>query len=82
MFHGLPVICTPQTGSVVRDGVDGFIIPARDPAAIAEKLTRLADDPTLLAALSENAHRNSADYTLEKYGERLLRSFRERHLIP
>jgi glycosyltransferase involved in cell wall biosynthesis len=81
MSHGLPVICTPQTGSTVRDGVDGFIVPAQNPDAIAEKLASLAADPDLLAAMSENARRNSADYTLEKYGERLLAAFRERRLI-
>jgi len=81
MFRGLPVICTPQTGSVIRDGVDGFIVPARNPDAIAEKLERLAADPDLLAAMSENARRKSADYTLEKYGERLIACFRGLHLI-
>jgi glycosyltransferase involved in cell wall biosynthesis len=81
MSRGLPVICTPQTGSTVRDGVDGFIVPARNPGAIVEKLENLAADPGLLATLSENGRRNSADYTLEKYGERLVICFRERHLI-
>jgi len=81
MFQGLPVICTPQTGSVVRDGVDGFIVPARDGAAIAEKLSLLTDQPGLLAELSENARQRSADFTLEKYGERLIAAFRERQMI-
>jgi glycosyltransferase involved in cell wall biosynthesis len=81
MFHGLPVICTPQTGSVVRDGLDGFIIPARDGEVIAEKLALLADKPALLAELSENARSRSTDFTLEKYGERLLAVFRTRGII-
>lgn len=81
MFRGLPVICTPETGSVVRDGVDGFIVPARGSNAITEKLTSLAADSELLAAMSENARQNSAEYTLEKYGERLIACFRERQLI-
>ena len=34
----LPVVCTPNTGSVVRDGVDGFVVPARNAEAIAERL--------------------------------------------
>jgi glycosyltransferase involved in cell wall biosynthesis len=81
MFQGLPVICTAQTGSVVRDGVDGFIVPVCDGAAIAEKLALLADKPGLLAELSENARRRSADFTLEKYGERLIAAFRARGII-
>ncbi len=81
MFQGLPVICTPQTGSVVRDGVDGFIVPAQDGATIADKLALLAKKPDLLTALSESARQRSADFTLEKYGERLIAAFRERGVI-
>jgi glycosyltransferase involved in cell wall biosynthesis len=43
---GLPVITTPNAGSVVRDGVDGFIVPIRDAEAIAAKLDLLARDPS------------------------------------
>ncbi len=45
---GLPVICTPNTGSIVRDGVDGFIVPIRDAEAIASCVERLAGDASLL----------------------------------
>jgi len=46
MAAGLPVISTDQgaiTESVI-DGVNGFIVPANDPAAIAEKLLLLLND--------------------------------------
>jgi len=69
---GLPVITTPNAGSVVRDAVDGFIVPIRDPEAIAEKLELLARDRELLAWMSANALARSREFTLEKYGERLV----------
>jgi glycosyltransferase involved in cell wall biosynthesis len=81
MAHGLPVICTPQTGSVARDGVDGFIVPARDSQIMAEKLATLAADPARLAVMSASAREHSAGYTLEKYGQRLLAAFREHDMI-
>jgi glycosyltransferase involved in cell wall biosynthesis len=81
IFQGLPVICTPQTGSVVRDGVDGFIVPPRDADAMVEKLSLLVSKPGLLAEMSRNALEHSADFTLEKYGERLVTAFRERGVI-
>jgi glycosyltransferase involved in cell wall biosynthesis len=71
---GLPVITTPNAGSVVRDGVDGFIVPIRDPEALAEKMELLAENPGLLASMSQNARERALDFSLEKYGERLVRA--------
>jgi glycosyltransferase involved in cell wall biosynthesis len=78
LFRGRPVICTPQTGSTIRDGVDGFVVPARDPGAIVDKLELLASKTGLLATMSENACQTSRENTLAKYGERLLGCFKER----
>lgn len=38
LAHGIPVITTPNCGSVVRDGIDGYIVPVRDSAAIADRV--------------------------------------------
>ena len=37
------------------DGVDGFVVPARDPVAVAERLRRLATAPGLRASMGANA---------------------------
>jgi glycosyltransferase involved in cell wall biosynthesis len=42
---GLPVITTYNSGSIVRDGIDGFIVPIRDTNAIAEKLIKIHAEP-------------------------------------
>jgi glycosyltransferase involved in cell wall biosynthesis len=52
---GLPVICTPNAGSVVRDGIDGYIVPARSARGICERIELLGQDPSTLRALSHNA---------------------------
>jgi glycosyltransferase involved in cell wall biosynthesis len=72
LSYGLPVITTPNAGSVVRDGVDGFIVPIRDAPAIADCVERLVDDGDLWAAMSANALARAREYTLERYGERLV----------
>ena len=41
---GLPLIVSQNVGAEVRDGADGFVVPIRDPDAIAESLVRLQDD--------------------------------------
>jgi hypothetical protein len=45
MAAGLPVICTPNAGSVVDHEVDGFIVPVRDVSAIVDVLRELASNP-------------------------------------
>ena len=49
MACGCPVVCSTNTGGedLFTDGVEGFIIPIRDPIALADRLQRLADDPAL-----------------------------------
>jgi glycosyltransferase involved in cell wall biosynthesis len=57
MACGCPVIATPHTGAVdlFADGREGFIVPVRDPEAIADRLARLHGDPELRAAMGEAA---------------------------
>lgn len=76
---GLPVICTPNTGSVVRDGIDGFIVPIRDPEAIYAKLEQLVKDRELCLYLSRNARQRAAEFTMAEYERRLVNAL---NLIP
>lgn len=69
---GVPVITTPNAGSIVRDGVDGFIVPIRRADLLANKLELLAQNADLLGNLSRNAAKRALDYTLSRYGDRLL----------
>jgi hypothetical protein len=71
LAYGLPVICTPNTGSVVRDNVDGFVIPMRDPEAITERLMHFVDSPELLETMGRSARERAKDFTIAKYGGRL-----------
>ena len=72
LASGLPVITTPNAGSVVEDGVDGFVVPIRNAEAIAERLSMLAADRARVSRLSASAMRRAADFTWQKYGERLI----------
>ncbi|MDJ0596562.1 MAG: glycosyltransferase family 4 protein [Pleurocapsa sp. MO_226.B13] len=72
MSCGLPVITTPNCGSVVRDGIDGFIVPIRDAEALAERIERLLSDRSLRQQMSRNARQRAEEFTWEKYGDRIL----------
>jgi len=69
---GLPVITTPAAGSVVRDGIEGFIIPDRDPMALAQRIETLVENRTLRDRMAQAARDRAQAYTWEKYAERLL----------
>ncbi|MBE9166969.1 glycosyltransferase family 4 protein [Pleurocapsales cyanobacterium LEGE 06147] len=72
---GLPVITTPNTGSVVRDGLDGYVVPVRDVDAISEKLELLISQPEILISLRKQALQRSIFGSLASYQNRLLQVF-------
>ena len=58
---GVPVVCSDADGlsENVADGITGFVVPRRDPHALAAKIRELACDGTLRQQLGE-AGRNRA----------------------
>lgn len=64
---GLPVITTANSGSVVRNGKDGFIIPIRNIEAIKEKIMLLRDNKALRGDMARNARRQAKNYTWDIY---------------
>jgi D-inositol-3-phosphate glycosyltransferase len=55
-----PIGCAP---GLVRDGVNGVIVPTRDPAAAAAAAGRLMDAPALRRTLGAEARRSVAGMT-------------------
>lgn len=57
MACGCPPVVTHNAGGslLVRDGENGFVVPMRDPKAIAERFERLAGDPILREAMGAAA---------------------------
>lgn len=55
MSLGLPVVSTPHCGDVVRDGIDGYKIEARDVKLINERLERLMAEPQEYSSMSSQA---------------------------
>jgi glycosyltransferase involved in cell wall biosynthesis len=74
LAHGLPVVTTPNAGSVVRNGVEGFVVPIRNAEAIIGCLDQLSTNPQLRREMSRRAYGRSAEFTLERYQERLLQT--------
>jgi glycosyltransferase involved in cell wall biosynthesis len=65
MAHGLPVIATPNCGEVVTEGVDGFVVPARDAFALAQAIRCYLADPELLNCQRDAALEKSRQFSLD-----------------
>jgi len=68
----VPVIATPNAGSVIQDGFNGFLVPIRDPEAIADRLRRYQLDRLLLRRHRTNVASIRDDISLQAYGERIV----------
>jgi glycosyltransferase involved in cell wall biosynthesis len=70
---GLPVITTHNAGSIVRNTVDGWLVPLRDSEAIAKKLLIIFDKTTQFVAKPNN---------LEKHLEEVYNQFFQIFIAP
>jgi glycosyltransferase involved in cell wall biosynthesis len=75
MAMGLPIIATPNTGAsdLITDGVEGFLVPVRDPDAALAKLALLATDPALRRKMGRRARvRVETGFSWTDYGDRTV----------
>lgn len=72
MATGMPAVGTATCGmkDVIRDGENGFLIPLRDPAALAAATERLLADPALRERQGRQAHADVAKrYSWDRVAE-------------
>ena len=74
---GLPVITTLNAGSIVRDGVEGIIVPIRDVDGLATAMGRLCGDDDLRKEMGLEARRRAETFTWKRYGDSLVDRYRE-----
>lgn len=83
MAQGRPVIATKNCGSaeLICDGWNGFIVPIRDPFAIAEKVQYFVDNPGEITRMGKNAREIAEKNTWEANHKRLV-SWYESEISP
>ena len=90
MASGVPVVATRVGGNpeVVEDGVTGFLVPPREPEALAAAIGRLIEHPQRAQAMGRAAKERAAEhFSLERLTQeteslylRLL--LKSRHRVP
>jgi glycosyltransferase involved in cell wall biosynthesis len=76
---GRPIITTTSIGckDTVDDGVNGFLVPPKDPAALAEKLRRLFDHPELREKMGKKGREKAEqEFSLDDVVNRHLDIYR------
>jgi alpha-maltose-1-phosphate synthase len=79
MACGIPVITTPNTAGpdILTDGVEGFIVPIRDVAALKEKLEWCYSHPEELAQMGKAARQKAEQLTWGLYRQQLASRVQE-----
>jgi glycosyltransferase involved in cell wall biosynthesis len=81
MGAGLPILASYESGAttLVKDGIEGFIVRGRDPQHIAEAMIRVAQDHELCQRMGEAAHKKGGiKNSWQDYGDRLLAEYAKR----
>ena len=73
---GLPQITTREAGDVVRDGVEGIIVPPGNVDALAEAILHLYQHPEIVERMSTAARQRVVEnFTWNHFRERLLGAY-------
>ncbi len=67
----VPIVTTPEAGSVARDGVDGLIVPRGDPTALADAIERIVENRDLRETLAASAREKAREYSWDTFSARL-----------
>ena len=67
LASGLPSIVTPSAGSVVRDGVEGFVVLPASVDQLAERMQELGTNPLLRRALGHAARSRALHFDWPRY---------------
>jgi phosphatidylinositol alpha-mannosyltransferase len=73
MAAGVPVVASDIPGyrEVVRDGVDGLLVPPGDPGALAAAVRRVLEDPGLASALARAGRDRAREYSWDVVAPRI-----------
>jgi glycosyltransferase involved in cell wall biosynthesis len=80
MASGLPVVATPVgiVPEIIRDGVNGFLVPLRDPAMLADALWRGREAPAMAEAAGREGRATVRDrYTHRHLAEKVMAVYEE-----
>jgi phosphatidylinositol alpha-mannosyltransferase len=81
---GTPVVASNIAGyrDVVRDGVDGVLVPAADPRALAEALRDLWEEPERRARMAQAAAEDVKRFAWSRVADEVMAAYKEAIATP
>ncbi len=79
MAMGTPVVASEVGGLafLIQDGINGFLVPSRDPEALAERIYTLLNDENCQSQMGRQASLKAKQYDWELIVDRMLNVYRE-----
>ncbi len=74
---GLPCIVSDHAGSLIRDGIDGFVVPAGDVSSLSARIRQLLIDSCLRQDQGKSARLRAEEFSWSRFGERLICAYRQ-----
>lgn len=78
MACSLPVVCTTSTTGhdIIRENIDGFVVPIRDVEAIKNRIALLYEDQELCRSMGQAARKQIlSNFTWDHYGETMAKVY-------
>lgn len=73
---GLPQVVTREAGDVIRDGIEGIVVPSGDVDTLAAAIDYLYRNPDVVSAMSIAARRRVVEnFTWDHFRDRLLAAY-------
>lgn len=66
---GLPVVTTTNSGTTVRDGIDGFVLEPRDVNGLTQRVRLLVNDDALRSDMSKSAYSRHSLHHPARYAD-------------
>lgn len=79
MTLGKPVVVTDAGGipEVVQDNKEGYVVPSRDPVALADRIVAMLQDPAMRRRMGEAAQLRATEFDIRRSVARMQRLYEE-----
>ncbi len=81
LFFGKPLITTDVYGSgmnyVNQNGITGFVVPPRNPIALAEAINKILSNNDLYIKFSQNAKERFKEFEISNIGDKIISLYEE-----